>query len=159
MLGRFDITVKYLTLVLTPDDAASLSLRSATLDLAFEHLECLAHLADGIFDTGGARPARLVGHEHAQPEVGDGLSHGAGVQASTGVEPPRAPVAHADDREGGDASIRTATELAAVDAALNDPHEVVEHRAPRVLRGRAMRFGQAAFAALDDAKLHRVRQD
>src|SRR5438552_13248521 len=126
---------------------------SATPDLAFEDFERLAHLADGIFDAGGARSARLVGHEHAQPEVGDGFSDGVGGHTSTGVEPPGGPVAHADDREGGDAGIRAATELAAIDAALNDTHEVVEHRAPRVLRGRAMPFGQAAFAALDDAKL------
>src|SRR2546422_5810584 len=101
MLRRFDRYVKYLTLVLTlVHERFGIAAFSTALDLALEDLERLAHLADGIVDARGARAPRLVRHEHAQPEVDDGCGHGVGGQVAAGVKPPRAPVAHADDREG-----------------------------------------------------------
>ena len=53
----------------------------------------------------------------------------------------------------------TAAKLAVVDAALDNADKVVQQRTPRRVSGRAVRFGQAALAAFDDSKLHRVRQD
>ena len=50
---------------------------------------------------------RLAGHQGPQGEVGDGGGHRFRSHLPTLVEPPGAPVAHADDRERSDVGVGT----------------------------------------------------